>query len=98
MQRYENTSGGNTMTECADGDWYHQSDVAGLQYEIAHVKEERDSQQRCAIQAMTERDTLREVLALLAPDLKAMAILYAAKGDHQRSQALYNICKSVGVV
>lgn len=45
-----------------------------------------------------ERDTLRDVLALLAPDLKAMAILYAQQGDHTRSQALANICKSVGVL
>jgi hypothetical protein len=44
-----------------------------------------------------ERDTLRDVLRLLAPDLKTMAILYAQQGDHQRSQALANICKSVGV-
>ena len=49
-------------------------------------------------QALHERDTLRDVLALLAPDLKAMAILYAQKGDHTRSQALANICKSVGVL
>jgi small-conductance mechanosensitive channel len=48
--------------------------------------------------AQGERDTLRDVLALLAPDLKAMAILYAQKGDHTRSQALANICKSVGVL
>lgn len=48
--------------------------------------------------ALHERDTLRDVLALLAPDLKAMAILYAQKGDHTRSQALANICKSVGVL
>jgi len=48
--------------------------------------------------ALHERDTLRDVLALLAPDLKAMAILYAQKGDHLRSQALANICKSVGVL
>ena len=53
----------------------------------------RDNQQ-----VVHERDTLRDVLALLAPDLKAMAILYAQKGDHLRSQALANICKSVGVL
>lgn len=47
-------------------------------------------------QALRERDTLREVLQLLAPDLKAMAILYAGKGDYERSQALNNIVKSVG--
>ena len=50
------------------------------------------------ISMQKERDTLRDVLALLAPDLKAMAILYAQKGDHLRSQALANICKSVGVL
>jgi len=49
-------------------------------------------------QALRERDTLRDVLALLAPDLKAMAILYAQQGDHTRSQVLANICKSVGVL
>lgn len=44
-----------------------------------------------------ERDTLRDVLTLLAPDLKTMAILYQQQGDHTRAQALNNICKSVGL-
>ena len=57
-----------------------------------------ESYQNNLTQALRERDTLRDVLALLAPDLKAMAILYAQNGDHTRSQALANICKSVGVL
>lgn len=48
--------------------------------------------------ALKERDTLREVLSLLAPDLKTMAILYQQQGQTDRAQALNNICKSVGVV
>lgn len=43
------------------------------------------------ISACKERNALREILTLLAPDLKDMAILYAAQGQHERSQALYAI-------
>lgn len=45
-----------------------------------------------------ERDTLKDILALLAPDLKVMAILYAQQGQNDRAQALADIAKSVGVV
>lgn len=123
--------------------------VAQVEAELRHVKEERDSYQRVAIDAQElsvanillevipgdgsghevyaksvadveqtlsgmgeqleqlnngwraackERDTLRDVLTLLAPDLKTMAILYQQQGDTARAQALMNICKSVGAV
>lgn len=44
-----------------------------------------------------ERDTLKDVLTLLAPDLKVMAQLYTQNGQHERAQALAKIAKSVGV-
>lgn len=55
------------------------------------------SYQNNLTEALRERDTLRDVLTLLAPDLKTMAILYQKQGDFTRAQALNNICKSVGV-
>ena len=71
----------------------------GLQYTEAETHDLAKQVFKFCIAPIThERDTLRDVLALLAPDLKAMAILYAQKGDHTRSQALANICKSVGVL
>jgi hypothetical protein len=65
---------------------------------IPNPPSHEESYQNNLTQALLERNTLRDVLALLAPDLKAMAILYAQKGDHTRSQALANICKSVGAL
>ena len=71
----------------------------GVQYTEAETHDLAKQVFKFCIAPIThERDTLRDVLALLAPDLKAMAILYAQKGDHTRSQALANICKSVGVL
>lgn len=72
--------------------------VAQVEAELRHVKEERDSYQRVGIEVQSQVDTLRDVLTLLAPDLKTMAILYQQQGGHARAQALMNICKSLGVV
>jgi chromosome segregation ATPase len=72
--------------------------VATLEGELAEANAQLTERNREFGKVSSEAITMREVLTLLAPDLKAMAILYAQKGDHQRSQALHNICKSVGVV
>lgn len=70
----------------------------GLQYTEAETHDlAKQIAKFCVAPITHERDTLREVLSLLAPDLKAMAILYAQRGDHARSQALNNIAKSVGL-
>lgn len=66
-------------------------EIEALNKTLAGVMQQRNEH-------LTERDTLRDVLTLLAPDLKTMAILYQQQGDHTRAQALMNICKSVGVV
>jgi outer membrane murein-binding lipoprotein Lpp len=77
-----------------------ENEMGNLQVENGKIREAyKGYSSKLLVDALThERDTLRDVLALLAPDLKAMAILYAQKGDHARSQALANICKSVGVL
>jgi len=77
-----------------------ENEMGNLQVENGKIREAyKGYSSKLVVDALThERDTLRDVLALLAPDLKAMAILYAQQGDHTRSQALANICKSVGVL
>jgi phosphoketolase len=81
------------------------AEIESLKAQLLYAKEQSATRlgglASCGIKreaAEKERDTLRDVLALLAPDLKAMAILYAQQGDHTRSQALANICKSVGAL
>lgn len=54
-----------------------------------------ESYQNNLTQALRERDTLRDILKLLAPDLKAMAAAAQAMGNPARAQALNNICKGV---
>lgn len=93
------------MHECADDrhlppvEVYKVSDVdaeiESLKAQLQHAKEERDSQQRVAIQMQTERDTLRDILKLLVPDLKLMAAAAQAMGNPARARALNNICKGV---
>jgi hypothetical protein len=93
------------MRAADDGEWLLCRDVSAhvdeLNAEIESLKAQRQHQAQEDLKAFAfiqgERDTLREVLTLLAPDLKAMAILYAQRGDHARSQALNNIAKSVGL-
>lgn len=139
MQKFICVSDGMDMVEDKDGDWVHQSDVAGLLLEIEHIKEEhanqitqvnngwiaackerdtlRDRYDRevlglnnegdpiggepaggllADLKSMTkERDTLRDILKLLVPDLKLMAAAAQAMGNTARAQALNNICKGV---
>ena len=93
MQKYQ-------MHECADDRYLPPLDVylaSDVDQELAQANLDWDILAADARKLTHERDTLRDVLRLLAPDLKTMAILYAQQGDHQRSQALANICKSVGV-
>lgn len=71
--------------------------VATLESELAEVNAQLSDRNREFGKVSSEAITLRDVLTLLAPDLKTMAILYQQQGDHTRAQALMNICKSVGV-
>ena len=84
----------NTSRNCSA----FENEMGNLQVENGDIKANLQHMRDGYAAALKERDTLRDVLALLAPDLKAMAILYAQTGDHTRSQALANICKSVGVL
>lgn len=70
----------------------------GLQYTTAETHDLAEQIDLVLDSVTKERDTLRDVLTLLAPDLKTMAILYKQLGDTARAQALMNICKSVEVV
>lgn len=73
------------------------AEVESLKAQLEYTKERNTMVSVQRNEHAHEVNTLREVLTLLAPDLKAMAILYAQRGDHERSQALNNIAKSVGL-
>lgn len=114
MQRYDvelNALIGAAMVKSETGRYVQHADVeaAYKSYSSKLVVDALNAERDSAMSAVherhlqvlditKERDTLRDVLTLLAPDLKTMAILYQQQGQHDRAQALMTICKSVGVL